>query len=101
MAMAAAPYLLGGMFGNSLVQGNVANKRQQGAQDAATREAKKTADLADQANNKANQKAPNVQGLLSNNAMQGRNGISGTMLTGPNGIDTSALKLGKTTLLGG
>ena len=33
--------------------------------------------------------------------MSGKAGASGTMLTGPGGIDPNALQLGKSTLLGG
>lgn len=75
------------------------------AQEAATRQAgenaKATADAADQANNKANQKRPDGRALLAANQDAAKAGQAGTMLTGPTGIDPSALKLGKTTLLGG
>jgi hypothetical protein len=85
-------------LGTSLVQGNAAKKRQEGAQDRAEREAKKTADLQDQAMNKANAKKPNLGGLYRDNSLAGQ---SGTLLTSPSGIDTSKMQLGKTTLLGG
>jgi hypothetical protein len=63
--------------------------------------ATKTADLADQAMNRANGKQPSVSGLDSRNVLDAKGGISGTMLTGPQGVDPKSLLLGKTTLLGG
>lgn len=63
--------------------------------------AEKSAAMADEANNKANQKRSDGSALLSSNQLAGKGGQSGTMLTGPNGIDPASLSLGKTTLLGG
>ena len=84
------------------------NKATQQATDAATQtaatnkaSATAAADLADQANNRANGKQPDVAGLSSQNALNAKGGISGTMLTGPQGVDPQTLLLGKTTLLGG
>ncbi|THF64324.1 hypothetical protein [Pseudothauera rhizosphaerae] len=48
---------------------------------------------------KASQKAPDVGDLLTGNAQ--REGMAGTMLTGPSGVDESSLTLGRSTLLGG
>lgn len=56
---------------------------------------------ADEANNKANSKAPNSAALMAANMANGSMGQSGTMLTGPQGVDTGNLKLGKSSLLGG
>jgi hypothetical protein len=79
-----------------------ANKGRQD-QRAANREAlaasKKQANLADQANNRANAKAPDIGALFAGNSMPG--GISSTMLTGAKGVDQSQLLLGRNTLLGG
>lgn len=75
-------------------------RKQQGAQENAQNAAAKTADAADQANNQANQKTPDENALLSANQAAGKNGPSGTMLTGPGGVDPSLLQLGKSTLLG-
>jgi hypothetical protein len=61
---------------------------------------KKAADLADQANNKANAKSANLGAMLLGNTGLGK-GIGSTSLTGPGGIDTSQLLLGRNTLLGG
>ncbi|WP_369952277.1 hypothetical protein [Ralstonia syzygii] len=68
----------------------------QQAQDAAA----KQADQADQANNRANAKSPDVGAMLSANQQAAKGGMSGTMLTGPTGVDPSQLSLGKSTLLG-
>lgn len=57
--------------------------------------------LADEANNKANAKAPDSAALMAANMANGAMGNSGTMLTGPGGVDNSDLKLGKNSLLGG
>lgn len=56
---------------------------------------------ADEANNKANAKTPDSAALLTANMLNGSMGQSGTMLTGPQGMDMNSLKLGKTSLLGG
>lgn len=61
----------------------------------------KVADQADQANNLANAKQPDIAGLASRNAMDAKGGQAGTMLTGPTGVDPKTLLLGKSTLLGG
>lgn len=76
-------------------------KAQRQANRQAEQNAKATADAAEQANNRANQKRPNASALLSANQAAAKGGISGTMLTGPGGVDTNSLSLGKTTLLGG
>lgn len=64
---------------------------------------KQTADqlkLAEQDTNKLNAKRPNTAGILGAAQQAGKSGASGTMLTGPSGVDPSALQLGKSTLLG-
>lgn len=55
---------------------------------------------ADEATNRANQKTPNTRRLLSEAEQAGKAGVSGTMLTGPQGIDPSSLTLGRNSLLG-
>ena len=51
--------------------------------------------------NQANRQQPNVAGIMqSAKAGGGDSGASGTMLTGPTGVDPNALALGKSTLLG-
>ncbi len=63
--------------------------------------AAKNAVLSDEANNRANAKKPDIMALMSANALSGKAGQSGTMLTGPSGVDPASLTLGKSTLLGG
>lgn len=53
-----------------------------------------------EAMNKANQKQPDTAAITAENKAAGKSGQSGTMLTGPTGIDMSSLLLGKNTLLG-
>lgn len=55
----------------------------------------------DQANNKANARGPDTNALLAANAQEAQAGQSGTMLTGPMGVDPNQLALGKNTVLGG
>jgi hypothetical protein len=69
------------------------------AQAQALQQATKTADLADQAMNKANARTPDLGALLAGNSK--KDGASGTLLTGSQGVDPSTLLLGKNTLLGG
>jgi hypothetical protein len=80
-------------------QANKANQQQRSAQKQATAQANKAADQADQANNKANAKTPDIAAMLLGNTQKQSGG--GASLTGPGGIDTSQLLLGKNTLLGG
>ena len=62
--------------------------------------AKKQEKAAEEATNQANQKRPNTKAILDSAQLSGKGGISGTMLTGPQGVDPNSLSLGKTTLLG-
>lgn len=72
---------------------------QRQAQAQAMADAKKQAQMADEATNKANRKTPNMPSIVS---MAGGGGnTSATMLTGPQGVGQNQLQLGKTTLLGG
>lgn len=98
MGIEAAVWAAVAVAGATAVDSHVQQKK---AQDQNVENAKKTATAADEANNKANQKRANSSGLLSSNQMAAKGGQSGTMLTGPTGVDPTALQLGKTTLLGG
>lgn len=97
--------ILGGALGANTVYGmysaNKASQDQRSAQRAAQRNAEATAKASDEANNRANQKSPNVLGALGAAMMSGKGGVSGTMLTGSQGVDPGALSLGRSTLLGG
>lgn len=55
----------------------------------------------EQQNNKLNARGPDIDALFAQNQIEGQQGPSGTMLTGPMGVDPSSLSLGKNTLLGG
>ena len=85
----------------SAYAGNKADQNQRSAQRQSLRAAEDQANAAEQATNKANQKRPDIAGALASAMLAGKAGSSGTMLTGPGGIDPSALQLGKSTLLGG
>lgn len=87
--------------GYEIYSGERANRLQEKANDDARTQARITAEQADQAFNKANGKRPNMASIFGANAAAAKGGLSGTMLTGPQGIDSGNLLLGKTTLLGG
>lgn len=93
---------LGGLgLASQYDQGEKARKAQQDANNINKQAAIKQADLADQANNKANARTADINGMTGANALDAKGGQSGTMLTGPQGVDPTALLLGKKTLLGG
>lgn len=73
--------------------------QKKGQQQALT-QANASATAADQAMNKANQKRPDVSAILDAATQSGRAGVSGTMLTGAQGVDPSSMSLGRSTLLG-
>lgn len=77
-----------------------ANSIQEEAMKNAKQAALKQESASDQAFNKANAKTPDIASIMSGASQSARAGGSGTMLTGPQGIDMSALNLGKSTLLG-
>lgn len=62
--------------------------------------AKSAADQQQQQFNKLNGKQPDIAALADQNMQAGKNGPSGTLLTGPSGVDPSKLTLGRNTLLG-
>lgn len=105
MGFTTAAYVIGGAMAASTAYqayaGNKADQQQRSAQRQALAQADASAKAADEANNKANQKRPDVAGALSSAMQSGKSGASGTMLTGPGGVDPSSLTLGKQTLLGG
>lgn len=75
-------------------------QRQKEAQTQAENRAITQTQLSEQAQNKANQKVPDITSIMQNAQKAAAGGASSTMLTGPGGIDTSSLQLGKSTLLG-
>lgn len=70
------------------------------AQAQAKANADQQAALAEQDMNRANQKKPNTTSILSAAMQSGKSGVSGTMLTGSQGVSTDQLSLGRSTLLG-
>lgn len=95
------------MAGYSVYAGQQANAQQkkqmamqQQAQDAQLAQQKAQMKLAEEATNKANQKAPDT-GILDKEKMAASQGVGETMLTGQLGIPQEKLSLGKkTSLLG-
>ena len=70
------------------------------ASQQAEANAKKQEKAADEATNRANTKRADTGAALDSATQAGKAGASGTMLTGPQGIDPAALNLSKNTLLG-
>lgn len=85
----------------AVYSGERAASAQDDANKKAEQNAKTQADQADQAVNRANGKRPNIGAMLAANQQAAKGGQSGTMLTGPAGIDPNVLNLSKNTLLGG
>ena len=89
-----------GMIGMTAAQGADQADAAKKSMEQAQANADRTAKQADQAFNQANQKKPDTSAILSAAQQAGKGGVSGTMLTGPSGVDPSSLTLGKSTLLG-
>lgn len=95
---------------NGVMQASSARKQakaQEQANQQATAAAQQQAQAAEAARkqaeeemNKANQKRPNTQAILNAAMLAGRGGASGTMLSGPQGVDAGAMTLGKNSALG-
>lgn len=110
-ALAIAAIASAGIAGGSLGYGIYSGEQQKGAQQQALakqtqaqQEAKanalSTERKSEVAQNAANQKTPDIASILQRAATMGNTGVSSTMLTGPGGVNTSNLNLGKNTLLG-
>lgn len=97
VAVAAASVISAGV---TYYNGQQQVSMQKKAGEEAKANALKQEKMAEQADNKMNQKKPDTMGILSQAQQSGRGGASGTMLTGASGIDPNALQLGKNTLLG-
>lgn len=81
-------------------QAKKAAAAQEQAAATAAQQAKAQADKADQDYNRANQKKPNAGAMAAANQQAALAGGASTMLTGAQGVDPTALPLGKNTLLG-
>lgn len=75
-------------------------KRQNNAEQTAEAQQLSTERQSEIAQNQANAKTPDIAQILAKAALSAKSGVSGTMLTGPTGVDPSTLNLGKSTLLG-
>ena len=96
-AVAAAVVVSAGVsYYNGQEQKKAAEKASQQAQNNANQQAT----AAEQAFNKTNQKRPDTSAILSAASQSAKGGESGTMLTGPLGVNPNQLNLGKNTLLG-
>lgn len=104
MVMAAVGVLGAAVsYSNGQDQKAAAESAQQQAQANAQKQekaAQKQEKAADEATNRTNTKRADTGAALDSATQAGKAGASGTMLTGPQGIDPAALNLGKNTLLG-
>lgn len=106
---AAAWAAIGGLSGAAAIAGvastvysaDQARQNANTANDQAIANAKRLAAEADRANNAANARSPDTAAMMASNLAAGKQGASGTMLTGPGGVDPSQLLLGLSSLLGG
>lgn len=76
------------------------NKLTRDSMEQAQRNSDAQAKQADEDINRANMKSPDTAAMMSDAMLTGKQGASGTLLTGAQGV-TDKLKLNKTTLLGG
>lgn len=83
------------------IQGQQQAKQAKKASAQAQQNADRLYAQQDQENNRRNARGPDVNALFAQNELEGQQGASGTMLTGPMGVDPNSLMLGKNTLLGG
>lgn len=100
MAMSALVAVMAVGVGVSYQSGQQQKKAAENASRQAQANALKQEKAADEANNQANRKQPDTAAILAAAQQSGKSGVSGTMLTGSQGIDPTALQLGKNTLLG-
>lgn len=79
-------------------------KKSMKQQEAAQQEAKQSAlaqeKAADEASNMQNMKSPDTGAMMSAAMMSGKSGVSGTMLTGAQGVEKDKLNTKRSTLLG-
>ena len=101
IALIAGAAALAAGTGYSIYEGERTAGAQEKAQRMSMAETQKTARAADEATNRANQKRPNANAILAAAQQAAKGGMGGTLLTGPQGVNTGELSLGKSTLLGG
>jgi hypothetical protein len=78
-----------------------AMKQQQQAQTEAAAQARSQQRQSEIAMSAANRRKPNIAAIMDNAAEGSMGGPSGTMLTGPMGVNPQDLQLGRSSLLGG
>ena len=98
--LAATAITAAASVGASVYSGRKQQKQARAAAEQAQKNADRQVKAAEEATNKAEQKSVNAAASRDEAALAGKAGVSGTMLTGPQGIDPSQLMLGKNTLLG-
>ena len=101
IALIAGAAALAAGTGYSMYQGERSANMQEDSQRLSMAQAKQTAQSAEEATNRANQKRPNANAILAAAQQAAKGGMGGTLLTGPQGVNTGELSLGKSTLLGG
>lgn len=87
---------MAGSVYNGQQQQKAAGQAQKQAKDAANAQALQ----ADEANGRANSKKADISSILAAAQDSSKTGLSGTLLTGAQGVDPNQLLLGKSTLLG-
>lgn len=90
-----------GLTYDSLRQSKAQAKAQEKAAAQSAAQAKEQYNQQQQAINRQNKKYADVAGLLSENQQAALSGLSGTSLTGSQGVDTGSLLLGRKGALGG
>ena len=101
IALIAGAAALAAGTGYSMYQGERSANMQDDAQRQSMAQAKQTAQSAEEATNRANQKRPNANAILAAAQQAAKGGMGGTLLTGPQGANLGEMSLGKSTLLGG
>jgi hypothetical protein len=103
----SAAIAVAGMLGAGQAAGKKAEKaqrealdRQERAQEYAKAQTASQQRASDMAINRANQATPDITSIMKGAMDSSKRGVASTMLTGTSGVDTSALELGKSTLLG-
>lgn len=74
--------------------------RQEQAQAFAKAQTAAQQKSSDMAMNKANQATPDMARIMGGAMEASKRGVASTLLTGTSGVDTAALELGRSTLLG-
>ncbi len=87
--------------GAAYMQGQKQASARKKAASQAEANANKLYAQQDQELNRKNAKQPNTAALFAGNQQSAQAGASGTILTGPSGVDPMSLSLGKNTLIGG